>query len=1134
MCLMSTTPRPRRRSSLARQLTSYSTVLDAPPETLSVEELPEEVPERLAEAAGTPEGEQLPAGVRRWSGVIGVEGEKTGDGRKIEVGALRWPDDLAENPIPLRYVSSDVGAHDGAQVVGVIDEIKRMEPGEDGSVEIWGAGLFDDDVNAAVAAEAYRHVEKKLTNGVSMDLDDVVFEVQPDPNNPALENMTTQDARIRAATIVAIPAFARAKIAIEGGFTSDVAAETATTESTVQSLAKELTENGDGGPFAEGFVKAADQQAKSPSDERRLRLRRQNAHAIVRVTARRAASYAYQTTRVKDADGNWVETPAAAIDIAQNTEAPEDAFTKGLELLQEGDQLELGSPEYVAKAQEALPLFQKAAEEGGDRAGDAKKVIEVLEAYLAIDWTPAEEQNAEQAAEDAKVETPADPAATTADQKPAAAPAEPAQPAQAAAAGDTHAFAFNADQWRNPRNGQWIDMPGRIIARLESQIDTDSEPGELIEDAREVAHRFVNSLNEGDLGAAMDDLEELTSTLEGMEGDHLSDEDGDAIRAAIDKIEQLKTVDWYSVPMDSDGVGEWDEVAVDGSSAGMVDVPADTVEPDLEGPTSDVDLDVDYGDVIGLKRDLRDAISPDDLPDTVLEYLNDLGARSPLTGNPISNAWMEMEAALSVNDVERARRARDEIFDALDSMMPADDIITRESLEEDEAAKEFLHTVEDGLASVVDDVRETLGKLGARTEPLASRVALAKRGRFAFATYNWVDDVGGLPGYIRDIADSLMKKGHSESRAIATAVKTVKRWAKGGPARQGGEGHVSAKTQAKAAAALAEWEAKKARANADSAASITASMYERVRESLTASAAGAVAAKTEMSGVNQTIAQMKKQFRGYGSRRGATYAPVEPPKAWFENPNFKQATPLHITDEGQVYGHLASWNACHLGSPAGEAVCVMAPRSRSGYAYFHTGAVKTAEGELIATGHLTMDGNHAGPGLTAGATMAHYDNTTKTWADVRVGEDAYGIWVAGALRPQVTPAEVRTLRASPLSGDWRRVGRSLELMIGLSVNGPGFAIPRPQGLVASAFGDSEASDHELMSLVAAGMLAPAKVLAPGTEGAFSIEELRYLKTLAAKDKVFQAEQKVKAFAAARAREKVAAFASRMGHTEGGI
>jgi hypothetical protein len=68
---------------------------------------------------------------------------------------------------------------------------------------------------------------------------------------------------------------------------------------------------------------------------------------------------------------------------------------------------------------------------------------------------------------------------------------------------------------------------------------------------------------------------------------------------------------------------------------------------------------------------------------------------------------------------------------------------------------------------------------------------------------NWVDKVGGLPAFIRAIAHALIRNGHSEQNAIQIAVGTVKRWASGG-------GKVTAKTRAKAAAALAEWERKKA------------------------------------------------------------------------------------------------------------------------------------------------------------------------------------------------------------------------------------------------------------------------------------------------------------------------------------
>lgn len=72
---------------------------------------------------------------------------------------------------------------------------------------------------------------------------------------------------------------------------------------------------------------------------------------------------------------------------------------------------------------------------------------------------------------------------------------------------------------------------------------------------------------------------------------------------------------------------------------------------------------------------------------------------------------------------------------------------------------------------------------------------------------NWVTSVGGLPAFIRAIAHALIRAGHSESQAIQLAVGVVKNWASG-------QGHVTSKTRAKAAAALAEWEAKKAASHA--------------------------------------------------------------------------------------------------------------------------------------------------------------------------------------------------------------------------------------------------------------------------------------------------------------------------------
>lgn len=81
---------------------------------------------------------------------------------------------------------------------------------------------------------------------------------------------------------------------------------------------------------------------------------------------------------------------------------------------------------------------------------------------------------------------------------------------------------------------------------------------------------------------------------------------------------------------------------------------------------------------------------------------------------------------------------------------------------------------------------------------------------------NWIERVGGLPQYIERIAKHLhYERGMTISHAIATAVNTVKRWARKGTVvkyNDPNNKHVTTITAAQAARDVAEWEAKKARA----------------------------------------------------------------------------------------------------------------------------------------------------------------------------------------------------------------------------------------------------------------------------------------------------------------------------------
>lgn len=178
----------------------------------------------------------------------------------------------------------------------------------------------------------------------------------------------------------------------------------------------------------------------------------------------------------------------------------------------------------------------------------------------------------------------------------------------------------------------------------------------------------------------------------------------------------------------------------------------------------------------------------------------------------------------------------------------------------------------------------------------------------------------------------------------------------------------------------------------------------------------------------------------------AGLAPELPPAEWFADPKLSQLTALTVTDEGRVFGHMAPWDGCHTGFPG---TCVAPPRSPSNYAGFHLGELRTADGERVAVGTLTMDTGHAGHRLSADKAIAHYDNTGTAAAFVHAGEDAFGIWVAGTLSADLSAADAQKLMASKPSGDWREVfrGRGRDLIGVLQVNVPGFPVPR--ALVAS-------------------------------------------------------------------------------------
>jgi len=192
----------------------------------------------------------------------------------------------------------------------------------------------------------------------------------------------------------------------------------------------------------------------------------------------------------------------------------------------------------------------------------------------------------------------------------------------------------------------------------------------------------------------------------------------------------------------------------------------------------------------------------------------------------------------------------------------------------------------------------------------------------------------------------------------------------------------------------------------------------------------------------------------------------KPPAAWFSDPKLSLPTPITVTDDGRIYGHAAQWGVCHIGY---DGVCVQAPHEDE-HPYYRTGEIVCADGGRVAVGQITVGTGHADTHLGANPAAEHYDNTGAAVADVSVGNDQHGIWVAGAVRPGADPLRVYELQAAgQVSGDWRRIGGQLRLVGLLAVNVPGFPVPKMRARVAGG---------QVQALVAAGRPTVAFGLSP--------------------------------------------------------
>ena len=178
--------------------------------------------------------------------------------------------------------------------------------------------------------------------------------------------------------------------------------------------------------------------------------------------------------------------------------------------------------------------------------------------------------------------------------------------------------------------------------------------------------------------------------------------------------------------------------------------------------------------------------------------------------------------------------------------------------------------------------------------------------------------------------------------------------------------------------------------------------------------------------------------------------PLYPSLDWFSPPtDMPRDTGCVVEPNGRVYGYLTHWGSILMD---GSTDRWTPPRSKTSYAYAHTGDTILDTGAILKTANLGGDFGHAPIGAgNLEDTQKFYENTQTQLARVRYGEDEYGIWFAGACWPTVSELDMAKLRASARSGHWCALGdwrdinsgrHGYELVGACLVNVPGLKYAR--------------------------------------------------------------------------------------------
>lgn len=127
----------------------------------------------------------------------------------------------------------------------------------------------------------------------------------------------------------------------------------------------------------------------------------------------------------------------------------------------------------------------------------------------------------------------------------------------------------------------------------------------------------------------------------------------------------------------------------------------------------------------------------------------------------------------------------------------------------------------------------------------------------------------------------------------------------------------------------------------------------------------------------------------------------------------KEYTPLQVTSDGRVFGHVAGGGCYRDGSNA----CLRYQRDPDPeLKNFHTHTTTLDNGEVIRTGAITAGSNHADTSMSLAEARAFHENTGTIFARVIAWEDKRGrLAVAGSVVPGLDDRTIGQVAGAPVS-----------------------------------------------------------------------------------------------------------------------